>query len=349
MTRIFDAHCDSILRVVDAGVDLSRRLADGHVDVPRLLEGGVGCQVFACFGTRAEHGDGIVAYADRLMDRVAELEALPEVVIPRTADELAGLAERPDRVGILLAVEGGEALDGRVERLDEFRERGVRYVTLAWNDNELTGSSFGDGGGLTPLGAEVLRGMEERRILVDVSHMSDAAFADVERIATRPFIASHSSCRGLCDISRNLTDDQVRVIAERGGVIGVMFAPGVLDDDFRQAEFRRAAPLYEEAKAHPERIKEILGRMQEVMADEPRPGLDAIVDHLEHLVEVGGIGCAALGSDLDGVAYLPAGLDDCTALPDLVARMSARGFDGDQIERICWGNWLRVFRGSFEE
>ncbi len=346
MTRIFDAHCDTILRVADAGVDLARRLDDGHLDVPRMLSGGVGCQVFACFGTRAEHGEGIAAHADRLMARVAELEALPEVVVPRTAAELDALASADDRVGILLAVEGGEALDGRVDRLDTFVERGVCYLTLAWNDNELTGSSFGDGGGLTPLGRDVVRGMEERGILVDVSHMSDQAFADTAAIATRPFIASHSSCRALCDISRNLTDEQIRLIAGRGGVIGVMFAPGVLDDDFRRAEGRIAAPLFEEAKAHPERIKAILGRVEAAMADEPRPGVDAVVDHLEHLAEVGGIDCVALGSDFDGVPYLPAGLESCEALPDLVARMGARGFRADHIERICWGNWARVFAAA---
>lgn len=343
MTRIFDAHCDTVLRIASDGIDLSRRLDEGHVDVPRLLGGGVGCQVFACYGTRAEHGDGIAAHADRLMGLVAGLEALPEVVVPRSGRELEALAEQADRVGILLAVEGGEAIDGQIDRLDTFRERGVCYVTLAWNDNELTGSSFGGGGGLTSLGADVARGMEERGILVDVSHMSDQAFADTARIATRPFIASHSSCRALCDISRNVTDDQIRVIAERGGVIGVMFAPGVLDDGFRQAEFRLAAPLHEEAKAHPERIVEILERMKSIMADEPRPGLDAIVDHLEHLAEIGGIDCVALGSDFDGVPYLPAGLASCEALPALVERMLARGFTGDQVERICWDNWARVF------
>lgn len=349
MTRIFDAHCDSVLRIADAGVDLARRLDDGHLDVPRLREGGVGCQVFACFGTRAEHGDGIAAHADHLLDLVARLDLIPEVTFPRTAAELEALGAADERVGILLAVEGGEALDGRVDRLDGFRERGVRYITLAWNDNELTGSSFGGGGGLTGLGVDVVRGMEERGILVDVSHMSDEAFADTARIARRPFIASHSSCRALCQIDRNLTDDQIRVLAERGGVIGVMYAPGVLDEGFRATEGRVAAPIFEEAKAHPERIKEILGRVAVAMANEARPGLDSIVDHLEHLVEVGGLDCAALGSDFDGLPYLPAGLDDCTALPDLVARMAARGFSAAQIERICWGNWLRVFRTTFEE
>ncbi len=348
MTRIFDAHCDTILRVADAGVDLARRGETGHVDVPRLLDGGVGCQVFACFGTRAEHGDDIAAHADRLLERVTGLGDLPGVTIPATVAELDALASG-DSVGILPAVEGGEALDGDLGRLDRFSELGVRYVTLAWNDNELTGSSFGGGGGLTGLGRDVVRGMEERDILVDVSHMSDTAFADTERISRRPFIASHSSCRALCDIDRNLTDEQIRVIAERGGAVGVMYAPGVLDDGFRLAEGRIAAPIFEEAKAHPERIVEILGRVAEAMADQPRPGLDAVVDHLEHLAEVGGIGCVALGSDFDGLPYLPAGLDSCAALPDLVRRMGARGFTDDQIEAICWGNWLRVFRTTFVE
>jgi len=346
--RILDFHNDTIIRVVDRGLDLRQRLDDGHVDLPRLRQGGVGCQVFACFASRIEHGDGVAARADRLLDAAEALGRLPGVTTPRSAAELDALRADPEQLGLLVAVEGGDALDGDLDRLQRFRERGVRYLTVAWGDNELTGSAFGDGGGLTALGRDAIRELDDLGILVDVSHMSDAALRDTLDTAGGAVIASHSNCRALCDSPRNLTDAQIREIATRGGVIGVLFAPGFLSEETRIAETPLMQRVLERAKSHPQSI---IGAMEELgpeLAQVPRPGIDAVVDHLEHLVQVGGVGCAAFGSDLDGIPYTPTGLPDCTGFATVLARLRERGFSGDDLERLCWGNWARALRPTFD-
>ncbi len=346
--RILDFHNDTILRVVDRGVDLCKRLDDGHIDLPRLREGGGGCAVFACFATRMEHGDGVVQRADRLLDAAAELARLPGLVMPTTAAELDALRTDDTQTGMLIAVEGGDALGGDLDRLVAFHERKVRYMTVAWGDNELTGSAFGDGGGLTALGRDAVRLMEDLGILVDVSHMSDTAFADTLHTARGTVIASHSNCRALCGSPRNLTDDQIRAIAERGGVIGAVFAPGFLSEQTRLAE----APLMKRAIAaaatHPGGFLGATADMRPELDKVPRPTMDAAIDHLVHLVEVGGIECAAFGSDLDGIQYTPTDLPDCAAFPSLLERLSRRGFSDSDLEHVCWDNWARVLRTTFD-
>lgn len=340
--RILDFHCDTVIRIIDAGVDLAQRLDDGHVDLPRLRDGGVGCQVFACCASRIEHGDGVVARADRLLDAAEALGRLPGVVIPGSSAELEALRRDPDRTGVMLAVEAGDTLGGDLARLEVFRRRGVRYLTVAWGDNELTGSAFGDGSGLTPLGREAIREMDDLGILVDVSHMSDAAVDDTLATASGVVIASHSNTRSRCASPRNLTDDHIRALAERGGVIGVLFAPGFLAETTRVAE----APLMERALAlarkDPRGILGAMKRLRPQLDRVPLPSSDAVVEHLEHLAEVGGIGCAAFGSDFDGIQWTPTDLPDCTAFGTILDRLRARGFSTADLDAICWGNWARV-------
>jgi membrane dipeptidase len=340
--RILDFHCDTVLRVLDAGVDLAQRLEDGHLDLPRLRDSGVGCQVFACFASRIEHGDGVVARADRLLDAAQELGRLPGVVIPQSSAALEALRRDPDHTGVMLAVEGGDALGGDLARLELFRRRGVRYLTVAWGDNELTGSAFGDGSGLTPLGRDAIREMHDLGILVDVSHMSDAAIDDTLETASGVVIASHSNTRARCASPRNLTDDHIRAIAERGGVIGVLFAPGFLSEQTRVAE----APLMERALALAEEDpRGILGAMERLKPQldrVPLPSSDSVVEHIEHLVEVGGVECAAFGSDFDGIPYTPTDIPDCTGFGTILDKLRARGLSDTELEALCWGNWARV-------
>ncbi len=345
--RILDLHNDTILKIVDRGLDISQRLDSGHIDIPRLQEGGVGCAVFACYASRHVDGDGAVARADALLDAAARLAELPGLELPGTWEQLCALRDDPTRTGMLIAVEGGGSLGGDLDRLDGFRDRGVRYLTLAWGDNALTGSAFGDGGGLTPLGRDAVRRLEELNILVDVSHMSDQALDDTLATARGPLIASHSNCRALCATDRNLTDDRIRAIAERGGVVGILFATGFLAERTRAAEAPMVQEILATAKTHPGGFR---GAADDRRADLDaiwRPTLDVVVDHMIHLVEVGGVEAAAFGSDLDGIQYPPTDLPDCAAFPRLLDRMRERGFSEDELQRICWDNWARMLQGTF--
>ncbi len=346
--RVLDFHNDTILRIVDENRDISQRHEDGHLDLPRLREGGVGCAVFACYASRQVDGDRAVERAEQLLRAAEALAELPGLTVPTTTAELEAL-RHGDETGMLLAVEGGAALGGDLDRLEGWRARGVRYLTLAWGNNELTGSAFGGGGGLTALGRDVVRAMEELRILVDVSHMSDQALADTLATARGPVIASHSNCRSLCATTRNLTDDQIRAISERGGVIGAMFATGFLAERTRQAEEPLVKEVLEVARGHPGGFR---GAQEDRRADFDaiwRPALDVVVDHLVHLVEVGGIESTAFGSDFDGIQYPPTGLPDGAAFPALLDRMRERGFTDDELQHLCWDNWARMLAPTFDE
>jgi membrane dipeptidase len=348
-SRIFDAHCDTILKVVDEGHDIHGHDPRFHVDVPRMRQGGVACQVMACFASRDEHGDEIGKRSRSLLEAVRSLVTDDgPFVVPTTARELQDLDGRDGRIGLMLAIEGGEALEGRVENVAEMRALGVRYITLAWGDNELTGAAFGTGTGLTDLGREVVVEMERQKILVDVSHMSDQAVSDLLEVATRPFIASHSNCRALCDSTRNLTDDQIRAIADSGGVVGINFVSGFLTHEAHVAQqpiWHKYYPLMQQAQGS---WHEIMRRIDEEIEATPRPPPSAITDHVDHVVKVAGVEAVAFGSDFDGYSHGPHGVSGCQDYPRIVQLLGERGYTSAELDQICWHNWVRAFSTTLE-
>ena len=346
--RIFDAHCDTVMKMVDGGANLLGPCA-GHISASDLLAAGVGCQVFACFASLMEHGDRVVQRSQALLWAAAALDGQGPFVMPRSAAVLAALAGRPDRVGLLLAVEGGEALGGRVAAVAELASLGVRYITLAWGDNDLTGSSFGGGAGLTGLGREVLAEMERLRVMVDVSHMSDEAFADVEAAATRPFVASHSNCRAVCDVPRNLTDDQLRAVAQSGGVVGVNFVSGFLTDAAAAGQRPILARHLAAVKDDPGSLSRRMREADVEIEHLPMPPLSAVADHVDHARQVAGVDAVAFGSDFDGFTFGPEGLRGCRDMRLVLELLRGRGYSEVDLEKICWGNWLRVFSQTFED
>ncbi len=344
---IFDAHCDTILKVVDDDADIALPHPGTHIDGPRLKGAGVACQVFACFASRDEHGPQVPERSRALLQAAQGLVGRGPFVAPRSAEDLAALADQDEAVGVLLAIEGGEAVGDSPDAVAELGGLGVRYITLAWGDNQLTGASFGDGYGLTDLGREVVAEMEHHRILVDVSHLSDRGFDDLQAIATRPIIASHSNCRALCDSPRNLTDDQLRAIARSGGVIGVNFVSGFLT----QAASNAQRPIYAKHRpalqGQPARWREVFGRIAAEVNGTELPPLSAIADHVDHIVAVAGIDAAAFGSDFDGFTHGPQGLAGCEDVPKIVALLQERGYTDAELRKIGWDNWQRVFAATF--
>ena len=340
---IFDAHCDTIMAVVDRGVDLLDPGADTHITAPGLRSAGYGCQVFACFASRMQFGDDTPTRSREMLAAARALGGLGPLRLVTSVEELDACASADDRVGMLLAVEGGEALGGRVEAVAELAALGVRYITLVWGDNDLGGSSMGHNSGLTGFGKEVVAEMERRRVLVDVSHLSDAGFDDVQRIATRPFVASHSNCRALCDARRNLTDDQVRAIALCGGVVGVNFATGLLTNEAAQAQHPVFVECFSEEALAAHGFDDAMERAARQIGRQARPPLAAVADQIDRIVELGGVDAAAFGSDLDGVFALPAGLDNASHMPALVELLRQRGYSDGDLRKICWENWHRLF------
>jgi len=351
---ILDGHIDTPQRMLDMRTDISARLADGHVDVPRMKEGGLTAAFFSIWvDARYRRAGGF----QRALDLIAAVRALadtdPQVELVTTADEVRSAAAR-GHVAALLGVEGGHAIENSLERLDSLYRLGVRYMTLTWNNgNDWAGASTDPrrSGGLSPFGKQVVRRMNELGMLVDVSHVSDATFWDVIAVATRPVIASHSACRALAAHPRNLSDAQLRALARTGGVAGINFYPVFLDDRFRREYERLRARLKPETDAIRERYRDRPGESafavdrfvgERVAAELAVPGVERLVAHIDHAVQVMGVDHVGLGSDFDGISVLPAPMKDVTSLPLLVAALRARGYSDDDVRKILGENFLRV-------
>jgi membrane dipeptidase len=350
---VVDGHIDTPQRMLDMKADISVRLADGHVDVPRMKEGGVTAAFFSIW-VDSRYGAG-VAFR-RALDLIGAVKALadtdPEVELATTAAQVRAAAAR-GHVAALMGVEGGHAIENSLEKLDSLYRLGVRYMTLTWNNgNDWAGASMDPRrhGGLSDLGRRVVRRMNEIGMLVDVSHVSDATFWDVLATTTRPVIASHSACRALAHHARNLTDEQLRALAKNGGVVGINFYPVFLDDDFARAYEdlrRRLKPQMDSIRAHARgrpgesafEVDKLVGEHAESL---DVPGIDRLLDHIDHAVQVMGVDHVGLGSDFDGVSVLPRPMKDATSLPLLVAALRGRGYSDSDVRKILGENFLRL-------
>ncbi|MBM3146809.1 MAG: membrane dipeptidase [Actinobacteria bacterium] len=380
--RIFDAHCDTILKIVEDGADIAAEPgadAAPHVTLAGLRDAGVGAQVFAVFAIEARFPGSTRQTALELIEAIDGLctahpeyleweagrpgaagepasgdpravdgpDAVSGRLEPAVADPQRGADSTPTRV--IVSLEGADPLEGDPQNLHEFHSRGVRLVTLAWDDNRFCGAVFGHrepgADGLTAKGEELVGVCEELGVRVDVSHATDAGFWDVCRMATRPFVASHSDCRAVCSAPRNLTDEMIRALAERGGVMGINLCPSFLSQSFYDAEEAVTAPFMAAWHAGDLTLDEAGEKAGAVTRSLPRPPLETVVAHVRHAIDVGGEDCVGLGGDLDGVDALPAGVDGVQDYPRIVAALLAAGLTEAQVEKVCWGNFARVFAG----
>lgn len=351
---LFDAHCDTLLRIADEKLDLGRRARDGHLDLVRMAEGGVDVQVFAVYVEPREM-HRVRSRTFELLDTIhAELARHPgRVALARTVDEALGIVRR-GKIAAFLGLEGGYALEDDPAVLELLHDRGVRYMTLTWRFN----TGWADGSedkprhnGLTPLGRRIVREMNRLRMVIDVSHASDATFWDVLETTTQPVIASHSNARALTDHVRNLSDEMLRAVAKNGGVVGIGFAAAFLDEKFRsrgaalierlKPEIERTKSCKDTAAVCRERLKQLYRR---VAGQLPRVSIERVIDHIDHVARVAGIDHVGLGSDFDGYTTGPAELSDCSRLPLITQRLLARGYSPADVKKILGGNFLRVFR-----
>ncbi len=301
MQKIFGLHCDTVHKIPDDG-DLYS-IPSAHVDLERMAAGGYGLMTFAAFVNAGCTDD---PYGDclRLLERLhAAVSVSHGALAPvLTARDLAE-NERAGVMSALFSVEEGGVIEDDLSRVRELYGLGVRMITLTWNyDNDLAGSSRGERRyGLTELGREFLAELESARIIADVSHLSDAGFYDVAAAATRPFIASHSNARAVFDHPRNLTDDMIRVIGRRGGVVGLNFFADFIGGD---------------------------------------GGVEMLCRHAREIADCGGIDAVAIGGDFDGIPTNPA-LPDCSAVPRLFDALHDFGFTPREVDLITGGNAKR--------
>jgi membrane dipeptidase len=329
---VIDMHNDMPTKIIDDGYDPDVRHPAGvgptvgHTDLPRLVESGITAVflvawVDAAFTHRTP--DGSYERASEAVDVVHAFVARhPDRLIGATVAGDVRRAKERGRIAVFIGVEGGHAIEGSLDRLRAFYERGVRYLTLTWNNgNAWAGSSVGIEGtrteGLTAFGRSVIAEMNRLGMLVDVSHASEATVADVLETSTVPVIASHSSARALADHPRNLTDAQLRAIAAAGGVINVNFYSRFIDPAYLAAALANAAVL-------------------------PTTPLSILIDHIDHVATVAGLQHVGLGSDFDGMSALPEGVSDVTGLPRVADALLARGYTEADVAGILGGNMLRL-------
>ncbi len=335
----FDAHCDTVMKVLDDGVDFVRGEGGAHVTLPAMQEAGIRAQIFACFVLSERHPGEEAERAEAMIRTVKSMAEGTDgrMRVARTREVLDdAFAGGP--IAAILGLEGADPLEGRAERLRHFADLGVRDLIFAWKDNPFSGTAFGENTPLSREGQRLLGSAEELRVMVDVSHLSDRAFDDVCRMATVPFIASHSDCRSLCPSLRNLTDPMIRRLADRGGVMGINLAPGFLDPEVH----RRQAPLFEAAQK-PSVSEEERKRLRERAMSIPRPPLDWVARHVLHAIDIGGEDCVGLGGDLDGIAQTPEGIESVADYRALAPLLREAGLNDRQIDKVCYRNFVRVF------
>jgi membrane dipeptidase len=356
---VIDTHNDMFTRVLDEEYDPDVRHGadEGHTDIPRLVESGITAQFMAA-GVDAPYAlarpPQSLARALRYMDAIhATIERNPDTLLFATDRTGIERAKREGKVAILIGVEGGHAIEDSLEKLRELHRRGARYLTLTWNNgNSWAGSSIGEHdtrtGGLTPFGENVIRELDRLGMLVDLSHVSEETFDDVLAITSRSVIASHSCARAISDHPRNLTDDQLRAIAQNGGVAQLNFFPLFLDTAFREAyekmeaeiAARRAASGAAPSEPLPDDLRAVRTAL---IARIPPVPLSVVLDHIDHMVRVAGIDhVGALGSDFDGISATPSGLEDVTCIPMLAQALLERGYSESDATKLLGGNVLRV-------
>jgi membrane dipeptidase len=354
---VIDTHDDTTQRLLDPKFDFGARHADGSVDIPRMREGGMDAIFFSIWIPGTVTGPPAVQRALTQIAAVRETVARHpnDLVLCGTAEDVRK-ATAAKKIAVLMGVEGGHMINKDLANLDQFYTLGVRYMTLTHTVNTEWADSSGDKAahdGLTPFGKQVIAEMNKLGMMVDISHVADKTFYDVLAASQAPVIASHSSCRALCTAPRNMTDDMIKALAAKGGVIQINYHVGFLSQDFNDAQ-----------KNKPELFKEIDLEMKKRCANDeacqlieadkitrdmvaqgklPRVEWTAIIDHIDHAVKLVGADHVGLGSDFDG-ADMPYGMEDATHLPQITSALLAKGYSPADIQKILGGNTLRLMQ-----
>lgn len=352
---VVDTHDDTTQRFLDGGFDIGARNELGSVDIPRMKEGGLGAIFFSIWMPSKITGREAVKRALDQLDAVREQvrEHSKDLALVTTADGIRE-AHRQGKIAALIGVEGGHMIASDLGVLRTYAALGARYMTLTHSGNCEWADASTDKpvhNGLTDFGKDVVREMNRLGMIVDLSHVSDKTFADVLQVSKAPVFASHSSCRAICDAPRNMTDEMMRALAAKGGVVQINYHVGFLSQEFRNAE-----------KAHPEWDKAIALEVQKRCGDRegcqliegdritreyvergdlPKVDWTKIIEHIDHAVKVAGIDHVGLGSDFDG-ANMPFGMEDASKLPKITQALLEKGYSEGDVRKILGENTLRV-------
>jgi len=352
---VVDTHDDTTQRFLDGKFDLGARNSLGSIDIPRMKEGGLGAIFFSIWIPSKVTGPEAVNRAMTQLDAVREQVRTHsnDLVLATTTAEVRE-AHKQAKIAALMGVEGGHMINSNLGVLRSYAALGVRYMTLTHSGNDEWADASTDKAvhnGLTDFGKDVVREMNRLGVMVDISHVSDKTFYDALETSKAPLFASHSSCRAICDAPRNMTDQMMKDLAAKGGVVQINYHVGFLSQEFRDAE-----------KANPEINKAISAEVMKQCGDNeacqliegdhitreyveqgklPRVEFAKIIEHIDHAVKVAGIDHVGLGSDFDG-ANMPYGMEDATNLPKITEALLQKGYSEGDVRKILGENTLRV-------
>jgi len=361
---VVDTHVDVPEKLRQKMADLGVRGATPHFDIPRAREGGLTAPFFAIYvPARFAETGGSIKETLELIDMVHQ------VVSSHPADLEAALCvadirriKNEDKMAVLMGIEGGHAIEDSLGALREFHRLGIRYMTLThvntnhWADSsgafwlpDFDPGKFQVHHGLTDFGRAVVKEMNRLGMMVDVSHVSDETVRDVLAVSRAPVFASHSSCRAFSNVPRNLTDEQIKRIAVKGGVVMINVSSWFLDQDMadaQRADVRRIWPEYEQIKKQfADNPRQREAETEKLLERLParRANWAKVVDHIEHVLQIAGADAVGLGTDFDGIHDPPEGLEDVSRLPKITAELLRRGHSEEVVRKVLGENFLAFF------
>jgi membrane dipeptidase len=362
---VVDTHNDCLSGQVLEGRDISVLQTQGHSDYVRWKKGGVDIQFFSVY-TGETPRSKLGFYHDAL----EEIDSLNRIVLRHpdkfdfaTSYRQAKQKVHRNRVVAMIGVEGGHMIESDLSKLDSLINKGMTYLTLTWNNStEWATSAMDESGagkslatkGLSDFGRQVVRRLNEKGVMVDLSHVGEQTFTDVLAITIKPVILTHSSVWNLCPVFRNVKDDQIKAVAKNGGVICVNFYPAFISKLFIETrkywegkgkdsvliQWQNIEGLNKQQAL--DRWKGLLtAELQKVM-----PGVKEIADHIDYIVKLVGVDYVGIGADYDGIGFVPQGLEDVSTYPRVTTELKARGYSNKEIKKILGGNVLRVLKAN---
>jgi membrane dipeptidase len=356
---VLDTHDDTTQRFTYGNYDLGARNTVGHVDIPRMREGGMNAVFFSIWI------DGHIMGPPAVLKALDQIDAIQENVrkhpndlaLATTAEDVRRIHDQ-GKIAVLMGMEGGHMLGNDIHMVRIYSELGVRYMTLShFYNNEWADSSTDKPAhnGLTDSGKEIVHEMNRWGIMVDISHVSDKTFYDALEVSKAPLIASHSSCRALCNHPRNMTDDMIKALAAKGGVIQINYEKSFLDQAYKDASDKLSGGVV----ALFDQLKKECGDNDACFEDKfsaqekkataegklPHVSWERIIDHIDHVVKLVGPDHVGLGSDFDG-ANMPDGMEDASKLPKITEALVRKGYSDEDVRKILGGNLLRVLAAN---
>ena len=351
---IIDTHIDVPYRLQIDNEDISKKTKRGHFDYERAKEGGLDAVFMAVYiPADFEQKGGGKKFAEGLISNVNEIiNKNPDKFSAASLSEEIKMNFGTNKISVLMGMENGTGLEDDINNVEYFFNKGVRYITLTHSKcNRICDSSYDEErkwNGLSAFGEKVIAEMNRLGMIIDISHVSDSAFYDILKLSKAPVVATHSSCRHFTpDWERNMSDEMIKSLVENNGIIMINFGSIFINSEFRKRSDQTHKELVQFLKDKNIKYGDTSARN---LVDEyfrinnlKNVSVEQVADHFDHVIKLVGIDYVGIGSDYDGVRFMPRGLDDVSMYPNLIFELLKRGYSDEDIEKICSKNFLRVW------